>query len=284
MSDTDPQIPSDEFLDLLVRELTDELTPAERSALASAGSPELVAQTRRDLDRAAGAIALAVAESAPQALPPALQRRLEDQAAAFRAASARAATVVPLPLPREVPAAPARAATSSAGAGWWAAAACLLLAAFAWLRAPQTVLVPPPPSEAKQSEPTPAMLRAALLTHPDVVKFTVGATKDPAAAGLSGDVVWDPVTQQGFIRLVGLQANDPKVQQYQLWIFDGERDQRYPVDGGVFNVPGNGGEVLVPIHAAIPVRVAKAFAVTVEKPGGVVVSARDRVVALAQAS
>lgn len=285
MSDTDPQIPSEDWLDLLVRELTDELTPAERSTLASAGSPELVAQTRRDLERAAGAIALAVAESGPQALPPTLQRRLEEQAAAFRASSPRATTVVPLHLPREAPAAPALAGSGSTGAGWWAAAACLLLAAFAWFRAPQTVFMPAPPSEAKQqSEPTPAMLRAALLTHPNVIKFNVGATKDPAAAGLTGDVVWDSATQQGFLRLVGLRANDPRIEQYQLWIFDGERDQRYPVDGGVFDSTANGGEVLVPIHAAIPVHVAKAFAVTVEKPGGVVVSARDRVVALAQAS
>jgi hypothetical protein len=39
----------------------------------------------------------------------------------------------------------------------------------------------------------------------------------------------------------------------------------------------------VPIHAALPVRAAKAFAVTVEKPGGVVVSAREHVVLLGQA-
>lgn len=84
---------------------------------------------------------------------------------------------------------------------------------------------------------------------------------------MTGDVVWDPVTQQGYLRFVAPPQNNPKVHQYQVWIFDGTRDQRYPVDGGVFDVPANSSEVLVPIHAAVPVRLAKAFAVTLEKPG-----------------
>jgi anti-sigma-K factor RskA len=73
------------------------------------------------------------------------------------------------------------------------------------------------------------------------------------------------------------------LRQYQLWIFDGGRDQRYPVDGGVFDVPTNATEVVIPIHAALPVLSAKAFAVTVEKPGGVVVSGRQHVVVLGAA-
>ena len=63
-----------------------------------------------------------------------------------------------------------------------------------------------------------------------------------------------------------------------------ERDQRYPVDGGLFDVPANAPEILVPIRAAVPVHAVKAFAVTIERPGGVVVSARDHVVALGQTS
>jgi hypothetical protein len=283
MADPGAQIPSDELLDLLVRELTDALTPEERGALAGAGAPELVARYRSDLERAAGAIALAVAESGVgEPLPSGLRDRLEAQAAAFLPPP-RSASATPLPAPRV--ASPSTGGMTGRGAaGWWAAAACLLLAMFAWYRTPQTVFMPAPPSEVRQSEPTPAMLRAALLTHPDAIKLPLGATKDPAAAGLSGDVVWDPAAQQGYLRLVGLQPNDPKVQQYQLWIFDGARDQRYPVDGGVFDSAANGGEVIIPIHAAIPVHLAKAFAITVEKPGGVVVSSRDHVVALAQAS
>jgi anti-sigma-K factor RskA len=74
------------------------------------------------------------------------------------------------------------------------------------------------------------------------------------------------------------------VSEYQIWIFDGTRDQRYPVDGGVFDVPAGNDEIVIPIKAALGVSKAAAFAVTVEKPGGVVVSSRQHVVALGATS
>jgi len=70
------------------------------------------------------------------------------------------------------------------------------------------------------------------------------------------------------------------VHQYQIWIFDGARDKRFPVDGGVFDVPANTTDVVIPIRAELMVHKPAAFAVTVEKPGGVVVSGREHVVAL----
>ena len=42
------------------------------------------------------------------------------------------------------------------------------------------------------------------------------------------------------MRFRGLAANNPTQIQYQLWMFDAERDERYPVDGGVFDVPAGG--------------------------------------------
>jgi anti-sigma-K factor RskA len=167
----------------------------------------------------------------------------------------------------------------------------LVLAVVAWNRSPPPapvaeVLAPPaaiPPVAQLAAPPTAAEERAALLAKSESLKITFGATKDPAAAGVSGDVVWDSATQRGFLRFVGLAPNDPAVHQYQLWIFDGGRDKRYPVDGGVFDIPPNATEVVVPIHAALPVLSAKAFAVTVEKPGGVVVSGREHVVVLGAA-
>jgi len=85
-------------------------------------------------------------------------------------------------------------------------------------------------------------------------------------------------------RSSSLAPNDPALHQYQIWIFDGSRDQRYPVDGGVFDMPANATDVVVAIHAVLPVLSAKAFAVTVERPGGVVVSGREHVVVLGAAS
>ena len=84
------------------------------------------------------------------------------------------------------------------------------------------------------------------------------------------------------MRFRGLAANDPAVAQYQLWIFDAERDEAYPVDGGVFDVPPEAnGDVVVRIDPRLVVSRAVAFAVTVEQPGGVVVSSRSRLPLLA---
>jgi hypothetical protein len=104
---------------------------------------------------------------------------------------------------------------------------------------------------------------------------------DATGTALQGDVVWDDQSQQGYLRLTGLRANDPSREQYQLWIFDAGRDQRYPVDGGVFDVNGAGSTV-VRIRAAVKVHNAVVFAITVEQPGGVVVSSRERIAGLAK--
>ena len=105
---------------------------------------------------------------------------------------------------------------------------------------------------------------------------------DPDAARLTGDVVFDPVTQRGYLRFRNLPANDPRRGQYQLWIVDGTRTQPPPVDGGVFDVPAAGGEVLIPFQPRLPVGRAAAFVITLERPGGVVVSGQERVLAIAR--
>ena len=47
-------------------------------------------------------------------------------------------------------------------------------------------------------------------------------------------------------------------------------------------VESGSGEVIVPIRAALPVREATLFAITIERPGGVVVSSRERLPLLAK--
>ena len=79
----------------------------------------------------------------------------------------------------------------------------------------------------------------------------------------------------------GLAANDPLKKQYQLWIFDTDANQEYPIDGGVFDIPADGGKSVIPINAKIPVDKAVMFAVTEEIPGGVVVSNREVIPVLA---
>ena len=102
-----------------------------------------------------------------------------------------------------------------------------------------------------------------------------------AASGATGDVVWSTAEQRGYLRFVDLAVNDPAREQYQLWIFDVAQDERYPVDGGVFDVASSG-EVVVAIDSKLAIQEATLFAITVEKPGGVVVSSRERLPLLAQ--
>lgn len=160
-------------------------------------------------------------------------------------------------------------------AGWYVAAACLVLAVTGWWdrlssRPPQTPL-------------TMAQLREQLIAEsPDLVKTAWSPTVDERARQASGDVVWSNSRQQGFMRFQGLPAIDPSQNEYQLWIFDGSQDERYPIDGGVFDVNEETGEVIVRINAKLKVSQPKLFAITVEKPGGVVVSKRDKLVLVAK--
>lgn len=113
--------------------------------------------------------------------------------------------------------------------------------------------------------------RSALLAEADTVTLPWSPPTVPGYEQVTGDVVWSPSRQQGYLRLAGLPVNDPARAQYQLWIVDPERDS-HPVDGGVFDVSSRG-EVVIPIQAKLRILNPKAFAITREKPGGVVVSA-----------
>jgi Anti-sigma-K factor rskA len=304
MSDTRPQGQPDEVMvDLLIKQVTEGLSPAEQRALDVLDS-ETASAYARDLERAAAAVTLAgsapVGSDRGQQLPAGLAEALARQAAEHFASVEH---FTPVDRVADISAARVSKADRSrasatleprpnryGGYGWLAAAACLVLAIFAWQRSPSPPVAPvaevPQPSPVtapplpEPTPPTPAEERAALLAKSDSLKIPLAATKDPAAAGMSGDVVWDPVTQRGFLHFTGLAANDPAVHQYQIWIFDTGRDKRYPIDGGVFDVPANAAEVVIPIRATLMVRKLAAFAVTVEKPGGVVVSGREHVVAL----
>lgn len=257
-------------------------------------------------DVAAAAITLAVAGPL-EAIPADLARRVAASAAAESAGRTQAlpdaapTMVFPgrLPAPSAVPTPAAAPTAPSQGAAppvvslasrrpravlpWLAAAACLALAGGGWWQA----LRVDPLTLSKTDwrlpaielpAPSPAERRAELLESPSIVRSGWTATADPAAKGATGDVVWDNEAQRGYMRFAGLARNDPTREQYQLWIFDGEKDDRYPVDGGVFDVKTDGEDVIVEIDAKLRVEAPTLFAITVEKPGGVVVSDRKRIV------
>jgi hypothetical protein len=168
--------------------------------------------------------------------------------------------------------------------GWQVAAACLVLALAAWWpRLTQVV------GDATHGI---SPLRADVERGREHLLQAAGnhlgrwtwSHESGLLADVRGDVVWDGERQEGYLTLAGLEPNAPLGRQYQLWIFDAARDERYPVDGGVFDVPVHDQSTTVPIRPALHVSQPVAFAVTLEPAGGVVVSDRSHLMALARAS
>jgi len=237
------------------------LTPAEESELTEL-LREFAGRRADELDRVVAAVAIAGLRGSLEPLPAHLAGRIEAASPAGAAVDRARGDV----------AKPPRTGRVIAFAGWLAAAACLALAIGAWVLRPR-----PLPAVAKG----PVELRDELLASKGVLRGEWSATADPASRGASGDIVWDPASQRGTMRFRGLAKNDPHAVQYQLWIFDKTRDQRYPIDGGVFDVDRDTGDVVVAIHAQLVVNDPGLFAVTAEKAGGVVVSSRERIVVTA---
>lgn len=261
--------------ELLLQRATEGLDEREAAELDALGMTE---DTTYDL--AAAAIELATLEY--QEMPAGLAEKLmfatgmDSTAAPERKVAPASAPVIP------ITAAKKSRATMYAMVAAAASIAIAVGAVFYATRVEPKVVekiveVPAPVPKT----PTAAEARAELLaTAKDATTLPWTATKDPNAAGASGDVVWSASQQRGFMRFSGLAKNDRSAIQYQLWIFDKDRDQAFPVDGGVFDVTSTG-EVIVPISAKLTVDEPVLFAVTIEKPGGVVVSKRERIVVTA---
>ncbi len=259
-----------------IGDLTGEELFELRETLASLKREGFDLSTIENYDSLAAAIAVGP-DGTPEALPAALRARLLRQGEAMvgRALADR-------PVPLTSPVSRARSASRlSAWSGWSVAAAALLVAAIGWLR-PGAVVGP------AIEAPTWAQRQDLIQNQTDTNVFTFTPTDDPVGKALAGgDVVWNQRLQRGFLRFKSLAANDPDREQYQLWIFDPGRPTEYPVDGGVFDarssmIEPSTGDLIVPIDARLLVKAnPAAFAVTVEQAGGVVVTDRKRVFALA---
>lgn len=291
------------LVELLVQRAVDGLNSSERAELKQLLSEERYVDAGR-FEYTAASLLLAgdVENNAPEEMPYSLRERLMAQAEtvagsmdpaprqtssqprvisiAGRSRSTTASPAVSVqPVSKASAAAPSRKPTSwGSKVGWFAAAASVLIALAGWWPRLQMGVDPTveiPVASTLEQE------RQQLAAQQGVLTRTWQTTQDPAASGVTGDVVWDQRTQNGYLRFRGLQANNTDELQYQLWIFDGERDERYPIDGGVFDIPPGQGEVIIPITAKLQVRNPAMFAVTIEKAGGSVVSSRDRIVVLA---
>ncbi|MHC4948257.1 MAG: anti-sigma factor [Planctomycetota bacterium] len=208
-------------------------------------------------DLAAAAIDLLFESPTPEPLPAGLRDRLVSDARRWHE-TARPAPPAPVAVVRPL---------VGSWLPWLAAAACLAFALVTWL----------PARPATPSEQYARLVDGA----PDALRIAWTATADPAAGGVPavdpGDVVWSRQWQQGFMRFRGVEVNDPSAVQYQLWIFDRIQPEATPINGGVFDVTESG-DVIVEIHPGLEVVDPYLFAITVEKPGGVVVSKRERII------
>jgi hypothetical protein len=179
--------------------------------------------------------------------------------------------------------------------GWLAAAACLAVAGVLWMTTARAPIVTDGNHRLSLEERRQTLLGSgsAVVTASwiGVGDLPVeGLTDHELDVGVRGDVVWSDASDEGYMRIGGIAPNDPEAFQYQLWIFDAERPvgelpgfaveglpellTQRPVDGGVFDV-WTADEVIVPIEAKLPVGRGTIFAVTKERPGGVVVSDRE---------
>jgi hypothetical protein len=311
------RIPEDERLcDLLTLRAIEGLSEEERKELQelAANHPEFDPD---EFDRVAASLALAGLRVEP--MPAALRARIEADAKAWFAEAGEPPAVETRPAagqavgPGSVVTLPARRPpAATVWGGWLAAAAAMVVAVIGWLqvdslsreraalaarqaslegsvnRLERALAGKEAELAGKEAElaglqpAAPAALLARLEGLPDTLVLPWAATGDPSATGAGGAVIWSESEQAGLMRIHGLAPNDPAVAQYQLWIFDAGRDDRFPVDGGVFDVPAGGEEALVPIRARLPVGEAVLFAITVEGPGGTVVSSRERIALVAQ--
>lgn len=274
----------DMLFDLLIKKAVYGLDETEQRHLdeLDSGNAEM---DFGSLELATAAVSM-VGLSADEPLPAHLRSRiLADADRYFTAGEAAEASPWPKPTGRV---AVAENKSSGSWFGWfgWAAAAAASIALAVNIGLTRFQ----PKVEVAQNQPpveVPRALTPADMRN-DFIRATPGIVKAAWAPGnvkelkqLSGDVVWSDAKQAGYMRLSGLPINDGAKETYQLWIFDKTQDKATPIDGGTFDVTSDG-DVVIPINAKLKAKGPEMFAISIEKPGGVVVSKRDKLAAIAK--
>jgi hypothetical protein len=270
------------FFDLLTKKVTYGLDVSEEQQLAEL-DPGTLEYELNTLEMTAAAIGMTGVDEL-QPMPSHLRSQIvasaathfDEQSDKQASAVSRLDSVAPRPASR-----PwfgwlgwAVAAVACAALGFQVATTRLVQAPISATATPLPTAAPPTPSVAEMREQlvasTSSMVRAS---------WAPGNMKD--LKELSGDVVWSDEKQAGYMRFRGLPVNDAATTTYQLWIFDQTQDKATPIDGGTFDVNSDG-EVIVPINAKLKAVKPEMFAITLEKAGGVVVSKREKIAALAK--
>ncbi len=272
---------NEQLFDLLAKKAIYGLDESEARELASFDG-ESTELEFRSLEMTAAAITMAGLES-EESLPSFLRERILDSGEEFIRSRQPDSAWPPPPKAANIE-------TSSVFGSWfgwmgWAAAAAasIALAFNIWSTRMQPIEMTQvsTPVETPRAL-SPNDLREELLrSEASIYKASWGAGNVKELRDISGDIVWSEAKQTGYMRFRGLPVNDSDKTCYQLWIFDKTQDKATPIDGGTFDVATDG-EVVIPITAKLKAIGPEMFAITVEKKGGVVVSKREKVAALAK--
>ena len=267
---------STDLIDMRIQELAagfslGDLSEAEMHEIKSY-DPKILQDMVERSEEAAARTFLTFQNTMPtEAMPADLSDRLKKMASGFILDAEK--SVVASPINVVTPLTPISAPSKvnlREIAAWLCMAASIAIALCVWIPTKRDVIASLQSQRDKFVSSTADMVRT---------KWELPAP-DPTKSNDLGEVVWSTEAQQGFMTFRGLPVNDPTKEQYQLWIIDPSRDEK-PVDGGVFDI-ASAGESIVPIRAKLRVDKPTVFAITVEKPGGVVVSDQKRLPLLAK--
>ena len=149
--------------------------------------------------------------------------------------------------------APARATAGTSFTAWipWALAAAFAVACVVLL--------------ADRTQTKKELVRLEQRNAFAQMRIATLASQLESAPNATAAVVWDGEKQQGVLKVSDVPANAAD-RDYQLWIVD--PDYAQPVDAGTFHVAAPG-TTNVPFKPKAPIKSASAFAVSLEKKGGV---------------
>ncbi|MBA2585627.1 MAG: anti-sigma factor [Chthoniobacterales bacterium] len=133
----------------------------------------------------------------------------------------------------------------------WAIAASLLAACLVLLA-----------DRTRTSQQLAVLQQRHMIAQTEIAMLSSKLENAPRATAV---VVWDPEKQEGVLKAIDVPPNASD-RDYQLWVVDPQYKQ--PVSGGVFRVEPTGA-TKISFKPEAHVNAAKAFAVTLERKGGV---------------
>jgi len=145
-------------------------------------------------------------------------------------------------------------------AWWWIPWALLAFSVTLWTASWWWRSIPPDPAAALR------LAIAGIDASPSKTSFVLRGT-DPEYTGTTGEVVWIPAEQRGYVRAKGFPGFKSEVTTHQLWAIDPARDP-LPISCGTLDLAADDTPVL--FECRLPNVTPESFGVSRERPGGVV--------------